>query len=66
MRDSRFSEKKKKKKKKKSTFGMVFPPLQEATSFVVRPQFFRPYEPLLQAASPQPFAWSSDTDGLVS
>lgn len=31
-----------KKEKRIHTFAMVFPPLQEATSFVVRLQFFRP------------------------
>lgn len=44
-------EKRQKQKKHIHTFTMVFPPLQEATSFVVRLQFFRPNEPLLQATS---------------
>ncbi len=39
-----------KKEKRIHTFAMVFPPLQEATSFVYRHCFFRLYEPLIQAS----------------
>lgn len=41
--------KKKKKKRRIHTFTTAFPPVQETTSYVVRLQFFRLYEPLLQS-----------------
>lgn len=43
-----------KKEKHIHTFAMVFPPLQEATSFVVKLQFFPP----MWAVTPSDIVWA--------